>query len=122
MASYNDKVLVIFAKQPVAQVVGVREHDSAVHGHQLLWEQSFQGPLGIEYVRKLMHNHSSLGFKTCVPPGMKTGVSTTECGSVISATLARVVEHLASTRNAKADPSPAPMMASKSEQKDSCPI
>ena len=52
---------------------------------------------------------------------MKTGVSTTECGSVISATLARVVEHLASTRNAKADPSPAPMMASKSEQKDSWP-
>ena len=46
MASYNDKVLVIYAKQPVAQVVGVREHDSAVHCHQLLWEQALQGALG----------------------------------------------------------------------------
>ena len=41
---------------------------------------------------------------------MKTGVSTTECGRVISATLALVVEHLASTRNAKAEPSPAPII------------
>ena len=41
---------------------------------------------------------------------MKTGVSTTECGRVISATLALVVEHLASTRNAKAEPSPAPIV------------
>ena len=44
---------------------------------------------------------------------MKTGVSTTECGRVISATLALVVEHLASTRNAKAEPSPAPIMMLK---------
>jgi len=41
---------------------------------------------------------------------MKTGVSTTECGRVISATLALVVEHFASTRNAKAEPSPAPIV------------
>ena len=51
--------------------------------------------------------------QTWVPTGMKTGVSTTECGRVISATLALVVEHLASTRNAKAEPSPAPIMMLK---------
>ena len=41
-----NKLLFIFAEQPVAQVVGVREHDSAVHGHQLLWKQALQGALG----------------------------------------------------------------------------
>ena len=45
-----------------------------------------------------------------VPTGMKTGVSTTEWGKVISATLALEVEHLASTLNARAEPSLLPIL------------
>ena len=73
----------------------------------------FKVPCALNLHQKTDAQTQHSGFhvdKTCVPTGMKTGVSTTECGRVISATLALVVEHFASTLNAKAEPSPAPIV------------
>ena len=47
---------------PVAQMVGVGEEDSAVHFHQLLWKQSFQGPLCIKI--KILLQYSGFLIKT----------------------------------------------------------